>query len=204
MKKQEILNVGWKYLLVLLGFYAVYTYTNNRSHGLGRMHKMGGDHKMMMKMGGDSHMGIDGIEKQIEVRKEVNADGDTTMTVTVNGEEMDPSAMGDHEIMWIEKMFMEVELGAVNWSLYRYQRIPITIYSQKTLTEMDMENRDKQLGENEQPPNNPEVEDGDEQTTYDEPNQLVKNEFLSGWYVIALNNIPQDAPMPQYLTMLPQ
>ena len=103
MKKQEILNVGWKYLLVLLGFYAVYTYTNNRSHGSGRMYKMGGDHKMMMKMGGDSHMGIDGIEKQIEVRKEVNADGDTTMTVTVNGEEMDPSAMGDHEMMWIEK-----------------------------------------------------------------------------------------------------
>lgn len=85
----------------------------------------------------------------------------------------------------IEKMFMEVELGSVNWSLYRFQRIPITIYSQQTLTEMDMENRDKQLGENEQPPNNPEVEDGDEQTTYDEPNQLVKNEFLSGWYVIA-------------------
>lgn len=48
-------------------------------------------------------MGMDGIEKQIEVRKEVNADGDTTMTVTVNGEEMDPSAMGDHEMMWIEK-----------------------------------------------------------------------------------------------------
>ncbi len=66
MKKQEILNVGWKYLLVLLGFYAVYTYTNNRSHGSGRMHKMGGDHKIMMKMGGDSHMGMDGIEKQIE------------------------------------------------------------------------------------------------------------------------------------------
>jgi hypothetical protein len=103
MKKQELLNVGWKYLLVLLGFYAVYTYTNNRSHGSGRMHKMGGDHKIMMEMGGDSHMGMDGIEKQIEVRKEVNADGDTTMTVTVNGEEMDPSAMGDHEMMWIEK-----------------------------------------------------------------------------------------------------
>ena len=91
------------------------------------------------------------------------------------------SNMGNNDE--IEKLYMDVELGAVNWSLYRYQRIPVTIYTQSTIVSMDMENRDKQLGENEQPTNNPEGED--EEVVYDEPSQMVKNEFLTGWYVIS-------------------
>ena len=91
------------------------------------------------------------------------------------------SNMGNNDE--IEKLYMDVELGACNWSLYRYQRIPVTIYTQSTTVAMDMENRDKQLGENNQPPNNPEGED--EEVVYDEPSTLVKNEFLTGWYVIS-------------------
>ena len=87
----------------------------------------------------------------------------------------------------INKLYMEVDLAVINWSLYRYQRIPVLIYTEGAINNKNLENRDEQLGENEQPENSkddPEVE-AEGPTNYDEPNQQIKNEFLSGYYVIS-------------------
>lgn len=85
----------------------------------------------------------------------------------------------------ISKMIMEVELEVINWSLYRYQRIPVLIYTEGSVPNKSLENRDEQLGENEQPKNIDEEEEQEGPANYDEPNQMVKNEFLSGYYVIS-------------------
>ena len=80
-------------------------------------------------------------------------------------------------------MVLEVELEVVNWSLYKYQRIPVIIYSDGELNNKSQENRDSQLGEDVQP-QAAKDEAGDE-TKYDGPNQQVKSEFLSGYYLIS-------------------
>ena len=86
----------------------------------------------------------------------------------------------------ITKMEMEVELAIVNWSLYRWQRIPVLIYTKGEVSNKGLENRDEQLGENEQPKNiSPEEKEAEGDYTADGPNQQVKNEFLSGYYVIS-------------------
>ena len=86
----------------------------------------------------------------------------------------------------ITKMVMEVDLEVVNWSLYRYQRIPVVIYTTGEVSNKGLENRDEQLGEAEQPANLSKKEKeaaGDYNT--EDPNAEVKNEFLSGYYVIS-------------------
>jgi len=85
----------------------------------------------------------------------------------------------------IEKMSMEVELEEVNWALYRYQRIPIIIYNKGEQTNKTLENRDRQLGEDVQPPLDETQQEGDADVNYEEPATEVKNEFLSGFYVIS-------------------
>ncbi len=102
MTKQDLLNVGWKYLLVLLGFYAVYSHSNSCGHGAAfSFQPMDSDHMMMFKA--DELHEMDGESKRIEVKKEINADGDTTRTVTINGEPADISDLGEDEMHWIEK-----------------------------------------------------------------------------------------------------
>ena len=81
----------------------------------------------------------------------------------------------------INKMSMTVILEAVNWALYRYQRIPVIIYNTGEVQNKTLENRDRQLGDDEQPTN----AETDEAANYSEPGQMVKNEFLSGYYVIS-------------------
>jgi hypothetical protein len=83
----------------------------------------------------------------------------------------------------INKMVLDVELEVVNWSLYKYQRIPVIIYSEGEMNNKSLENRDSQLGEDIQP-QAAKDEAGDE-TKYDGPNQQVKSEFLSGYYLIS-------------------
>ena len=85
----------------------------------------------------------------------------------------------------IDKMVMEIELEVINWTLYRYQRIPVLIYTQGSVSNADLKNRDEQLGENEQPKNGDEEVEAEGPVEYDKPNQMVKNEFLSGYYVIS-------------------
>ena len=85
----------------------------------------------------------------------------------------------------IDKMVMDVELDVINWSLYRYQRIPVLIYTEGSVNNKNLENRDEQLGENEQPKNGDEEVDSEGPVNYEKPNQQVKNEFLSGYYVIS-------------------
>jgi hypothetical protein len=85
----------------------------------------------------------------------------------------------------IGKMVMEIELAVINWSLYRYQRIPVLIYTEGAINNKNLQNRDEQLGENEQPKNGDDEVDAEGPANYDEPNQQVKNEFLSGYYVIS-------------------
>ena len=86
----------------------------------------------------------------------------------------------------ITKMVMEVELAVVNWSLYRYQRIPVLIYTKGEVSNKGLENRDEQLGENEQPQNvDPDEKEAEGDYSAEGPNQQVKNEFLSGYYVIS-------------------
>ena len=83
----------------------------------------------------------------------------------------------------INKMVLDVELEVVNWSLYKYQRIPVIIYSEGEMNNKSQENRDSQLGEDIQP-QAAKDEAGDE-TKYDGPSQQVKSEFLSGYYLIS-------------------
>jgi hypothetical protein len=83
----------------------------------------------------------------------------------------------------ISKMILEVDLEVVNWSLYKYQRIPVIIYNEGEVNSKTLENRDSQLGDDIQPAAAKD-EAGDE-VKYDGPNQQVKNEFLSGYYVIS-------------------
>lgn len=104
MKTQDVLNVGWKYLLVLLGFYAVYNHSHHCGSGavsFGGLHKMDGDHMMVFEA--DKDFDLNAHSKRVEVKKEVNADGDTIMTVTVNGKPADISDLGKEEMHWIEK-----------------------------------------------------------------------------------------------------
>jgi hypothetical protein len=86
----------------------------------------------------------------------------------------------------IEKMVMEIELEVVNWSLYRYQRVPVIIYNTGEVDNKKLADRDERLGEAEQPANanTPEDEAAGEYSA-EGPNQQVKNEFLSGYYVIS-------------------
>jgi hypothetical protein len=83
----------------------------------------------------------------------------------------------------INKMILEVELDVVNWSLYKYQRIPVIIYTEGEVNSKSLENRDSQLGDDIQP--QAAKDEGGDETKYDGPNQQVRNEFLTGYYVIS-------------------
>ena len=104
----------------------------------------------------------------------------------------------------IEKMYMEVDLATVNWSLYRYQRIPVIIYNTGEMNNKNLENRDRQLGEDTQPQNDESKGTDDQEVNYDDPSQMVKNEFLSGYYVISEITYKYDkgGPITQSLKLL--
>lgn len=77
----------------------------------------------------------------------------------------------------IEKMAMTVELSMCNFNLYRFQRIPIIIYNRKEDIKRLSEHRNEQTGEQDTDTENPDsIEDGTSQ---------VRNEFLTGYYVIS-------------------
>lgn len=102
----------------------------------------------------------------------------------------------------IEKMIMEIELDTVNWSLYRYQRIPVIIYNDDEIGNKTLEGRDEQLGEDTQPQNL--VKENGEYNN-EGPNRLLKNEFLSGYYVISeisYNYNKEDSKITQSLKLL--
>lgn len=96
MNLSEKLNLLWKYLLLLILAWGVYSHSQNRhpsSYGHGKMQGMHG----MNMMGGHgnmmSHGGGDMMQARIE--KKI-VDGDTIITAIVNGEKIE-----------VERMFME-------------------------------------------------------------------------------------------------
>jgi hypothetical protein len=103
MNTKEKLELIWKYLFLIVVAIGIFRFTDSRHASIVKGYL--GGHELMFFGDHENKMDddMDGIEKQIEVRKEVNEDGDTTMTLRVNGEEMDPSTISDHEMMWIEK-----------------------------------------------------------------------------------------------------
>jgi len=78
----------------------------------------------------------------------------------------------------IKKMSLSVELEMINFNLYRYQRVPITIYESRETSKILIQNRDGELGEE---PGDPNLEEENETNV---GGSQIKNEFLSGFYVI--------------------
>jgi len=77
----------------------------------------------------------------------------------------------------INKMALTVEMPNMNFNLYRYQRIPISIYNGDPNTKRLNEKRDEELGEEE-------TKDNETEDSTETPGAKTKNEFLSGYYVI--------------------
>ncbi len=79
----------------------------------------------------------------------------------------------------IKKMSLSIELEMVNFNLYRYQRVPISIYESRETNKILIGNRDGELGESEG--NDKELEEGNATNV---GGGQIKNEFLSGFYII--------------------
>jgi len=86
----------------------------------------------------------------------------------------------------IFKMYMNVNLEEVNYNLYRFQRIPVMIYEQDAQVKNMQKIRDEALGDDQIKGSG---DAGNTQDTnfldYTNANAEIKNEFLSGYYVIA-------------------
>ena len=96
----------------------------------------------------------------------------------------------------INKMVLSVELSMANFNIYRFQRIPIILYTNNESVKRLNEGRNKELGE----------EPGDDEPSgIDDATTQSKNEFLSGYYVV--NDIEyiyrgNGSPITQKLTCL--
>lgn len=76
----------------------------------------------------------------------------------------------------IHKMSLNIELTRANFHLYRFQEVPVLIYTGDEFIKPYLKARDEILGEEETSQGAPDYLDG---------NVEVKNEFLSGYYVIS-------------------
>ncbi|MCH8328349.1 MAG: hypothetical protein IID15_07500 [Candidatus Marinimicrobia bacterium] len=113
MNLGEKLNLLWKYLLLLILAWGVYSYTQNRQHSFGGHGKMQGMHGMNM-MGDHGNMTSHGggDMTRVLIKKEI-VDGDTIMTVIVNGEEIEVEKMlmEDGQHVFITKDGKTIKLG---------------------------------------------------------------------------------------------
>lgn len=114
------------------------------------------------------------------------------------------------------KMVLKVDLAGMNFYVYKYMRIPVIIYQggeNKTNYKL-LQERNQALGEDkENDPNGAEPfnksittrgkGDGDGELGFDD-RDLIKNEFLSGYYVVAGINYTYSKPGPvkQTLTLI--
>jgi hypothetical protein len=117
----------------------------------------------------------------------------------------------------LKKTRLVVDIAGMNHYLYKYQRIPILIYESSVAETADLLNkRDEALGETEDPQKDKEGKgmmavgekerqtDGTQTGTNDARDQ-IKNEFLSGYYVIADIKIKFDGDsngLSQRLTLI--
>lgn len=123
--------------------------------------------------------------------------------------------LNHQNLVEITKTTLEVQLAGMNFYIYKYMRIPVTIYeSNNPKASMIMQKRNEDLGE----PNT----DSDEakntplgqltptpyqpQDTESAPkqNEQVKNEFLSGYYLVTSVTYtydPKDPPIKMNLTL---
>ena len=73
----------------------------------------------------------------------------------------------------ISKMKISIELESTNFNIYRYQRVPLDIYSGNSIQSQLIAKKDEFIGEEGV---------GTEQVA--EPQSMYRNDFLSGFYVI--------------------
>lgn len=74
----------------------------------------------------------------------------------------------------IKKMQLSVELDSTNFNLYRYQRIPLDVYSKHNVQSQLLAKRDELTGN-----------EGDEENNSDDNTDgFYRNEFFSGFYVL--------------------
>ena len=96
MNLSEKLNLLWKYLLLLVLAWGVYSHTQNRHHFSRGHGNMQGMHGMNMMSGhGNMIWHGDGDKMHAFIEKKI-VDGDTIITAIINFEEIE-----------VEKMFME-------------------------------------------------------------------------------------------------
>ena len=87
----------------------------------------------------------------------------------------------------LRKTSLVVNMRGINFYVYKYQKIPVSIYESGTEdNKANMANRNRLLGEE-----NPDPEPGSEQeklvgtgSPVSDPTQMVLNKFLSGYYVV--------------------
>ena len=89
MTTKEKLDLLWKYLLLVVLVFGFYQLGNSRKsscygHGMGMKYHKG------FSWTSDHRGAMDGMEN-VEVRIEKMDNGDSTMVVTINGEEVDPA-----------------------------------------------------------------------------------------------------------------
>ena len=110
----------------------------------------------------------------------------------------------------ITKQSLKIEMEQVNFYIYKYMRIPVLIYqaADNNAQFNKMNQRDKDLGENkpEVPPNGRDTTQGNTQTAPgakvgDDQRDAIKNEFLSGYYVVSGMKYKWTSPGPICMEM---
>ena len=86
----------------------------------------------------------------------------------------------------IQKMYLNVTMEEVNYNIYRYQRIPVLIYDNDMIVKNALKIRDESLGDdNIKGEGDAGKIDNVENIDYTDTNVEIKNEFLSGYYVVS-------------------
>ena len=95
MNTKEKLELLWKYLFLAVIAAGIFRFTDRNNFSMMTGHPGGHD---MLFFGDDDH------EMDVRVEKEI-VDGDTIMTVIVNGEEVDASSFSKKEgkLKWVSK-----------------------------------------------------------------------------------------------------
>jgi hypothetical protein len=116
----------------------------------------------------------------------------------------------------LDKTTLVVTLAGMNFYIYKYMRIPIIIYETNPKKRLELANRNEALGEDlknseqsknegfnkasSERPDNPSSEDN----ISNDPRNQVKNEFLSGYYVVKDIEYTYTSPGPvkQVITLI--
>jgi len=110
----------------------------------------------------------------------------------------------------ITKQSLKIEMEQVNFYIYKYMRIPVLIYqgSENNAAFNKANQRDKDLGEDKPdvPPEGRNSDQGNTQTAPggkvgDDQRDAIKNEFLSGYYVVSGMKYKWTSPGPISMEM---